>query len=426
MIPIEKIVSASGFSLQAYEQFELDRLDQQDREQGAEERAAASSPPGPLSGRLSSLQAPSLRHGGLCAGAGVTVMAELFAALGPDGDVRFVDEVPRGVACGCRCPECFSPLVAKQGEARAWHFAHEGGQERPECEVGAANLLRRLAIGILRSKPFELPSFSQRFGERTVTLEAQCAEPWAWDEAPARYAPAARSRLVDRSPIELYVEVSQAGAPIGSADIAVLSFVLVLPLLDKLQSRSAAEDYIRTTGTMAWRNRVDPGRVFARAKERFQAECAAKAAAAGAERSLRAAEAAQRRAQAVAARLAEEEKGRADDVAKEAKRSAALTSLIACTPRRAPESSLILYVLRDGSSWLFYSREDGDHALVQWPRGQANIELPQEVGTFDFEANGYRTTPIQATLFMRRHATATRTDSNPMGIAKWVIDNIGN
>jgi hypothetical protein len=32
VIPIDKVVTASGFSLQAYEQFELDRLDQEDRD----------------------------------------------------------------------------------------------------------------------------------------------------------------------------------------------------------------------------------------------------------------------------------------------------------------------------------------------------------------------------------------------------------
>ena len=41
MIPIDKVVTASGFSLQAHEQFELDRLDEADREQEAAKRASA-------------------------------------------------------------------------------------------------------------------------------------------------------------------------------------------------------------------------------------------------------------------------------------------------------------------------------------------------------------------------------------------------
>jgi hypothetical protein len=74
---------------------------------------------------------------------------QLFAAHDARGAVRFVGDVPRGAACGCFCPECKSPLIAKQGDEVQWHFAHEPGQERPECVAGAANLLRRLAAEYL-------------------------------------------------------------------------------------------------------------------------------------------------------------------------------------------------------------------------------------------------------------------------------------
>lgn len=39
---------------------------------------------------------------------------------------RLVDasSVKRGLACGCVCPQCQSPLVAKQGEVYIHHFAH--------------------------------------------------------------------------------------------------------------------------------------------------------------------------------------------------------------------------------------------------------------------------------------------------------------
>jgi hypothetical protein len=41
VIPIDKVVTASGFSLEAYERFELDRLDREDREKDAAKKAAA-------------------------------------------------------------------------------------------------------------------------------------------------------------------------------------------------------------------------------------------------------------------------------------------------------------------------------------------------------------------------------------------------
>ena len=39
---------------------------------------------------------------------------------------RLVDvaRVPRGSECGCICPSCSVPLVARQGDIKEWHFAH--------------------------------------------------------------------------------------------------------------------------------------------------------------------------------------------------------------------------------------------------------------------------------------------------------------
>lgn len=70
----------------------------------------------------------------------------IFTGLDQTGAIRFVGDVPRGAACGCICSACGAPLVAKRGEQKKWHFAHEASQERPDCFSGAVNLLRRLAI----------------------------------------------------------------------------------------------------------------------------------------------------------------------------------------------------------------------------------------------------------------------------------------
>lgn len=48
-------------------------------------------------------------------------------AVGPDGEPVSIHEVPRGRACGCTCPACKAPLVAKQGAVVEWHFAHASG-----------------------------------------------------------------------------------------------------------------------------------------------------------------------------------------------------------------------------------------------------------------------------------------------------------
>lgn len=73
-------------------------------------------------------------------------MPRLTIALNANDTIQFIDEVPGGINCGCFCPSCRSPLVAKKGQINEWHFAHEPGQERPDCLVGALNLFARFLL----------------------------------------------------------------------------------------------------------------------------------------------------------------------------------------------------------------------------------------------------------------------------------------
>lgn len=40
-----------------------------------------------------------------------------------------VQQVPSGKKCGCICPSCRAPLVARQGSKKVWHFAHDSKGE---------------------------------------------------------------------------------------------------------------------------------------------------------------------------------------------------------------------------------------------------------------------------------------------------------
>ena len=63
--------------------------------------------------------------------------------FGQRGD-RFytVNEVARGIRCECVCPDpqCGRPLVARQGNVKMWHFAHDGIREGPPCGGGESGL----------------------------------------------------------------------------------------------------------------------------------------------------------------------------------------------------------------------------------------------------------------------------------------------
>lgn len=69
-------------------------------------------------------------------------------AINNEGEVVSVRDVVRGKACECACPACGEVLIARQGEIRAWHFAHESGND---CEGGAESALHLAAKQVVAS-----------------------------------------------------------------------------------------------------------------------------------------------------------------------------------------------------------------------------------------------------------------------------------
>lgn len=54
-------------------------------------------------------------------------------------------DVESGLACGCICPGCEAPLLAKKGDKVVWHFAHESAA----CDNGTETAIHRMAKQIL-------------------------------------------------------------------------------------------------------------------------------------------------------------------------------------------------------------------------------------------------------------------------------------
>ncbi len=74
-------------------------------------------------------------------------MSSLFG-LDQSNRLVFVSEVPRGLACHCRCVVCNEPLIARQGEVREHHFAHASGRE--PCDASHESLLHRYAKQVIQ------------------------------------------------------------------------------------------------------------------------------------------------------------------------------------------------------------------------------------------------------------------------------------
>jgi competence protein CoiA len=75
----------------------------------------------------------------------------LLQSFGIDQNGRLVsvEEVARGKACDCCCPACGEILIARQGDVRAWHFAHASGND---CEGGAESALHKAAKQLIVSE----------------------------------------------------------------------------------------------------------------------------------------------------------------------------------------------------------------------------------------------------------------------------------
>lgn len=73
-----------------------------------------------------------------------------------DGKLTHVSQVLSGLACGCRCPGCDAPLVAKKGKANLHHFAHA---KDADCGGGVETALHLAAKEIIeRRKCIFLPA----------------------------------------------------------------------------------------------------------------------------------------------------------------------------------------------------------------------------------------------------------------------------
>jgi hypothetical protein len=58
-----------------------------------------------------------------------------------DGHLCHVEDVPQGASCGCTCPGCDSPLIARKGRRVVHHFAHAS----TDCGRAVETALHRAA-----------------------------------------------------------------------------------------------------------------------------------------------------------------------------------------------------------------------------------------------------------------------------------------
>lgn len=79
-----------------------------------------------------------------------------------NGKLVHVSEVEKGLSCGCVCPSCNHPLVARKGNKTKHHFAHYKGKE---CGYGLETALHYAAKELLEThKKIVIPKVDLKIG----------------------------------------------------------------------------------------------------------------------------------------------------------------------------------------------------------------------------------------------------------------------
>lgn len=95
-----------------------------------------------------------------------------FGLLTDSNELVDVAEVPNGKKCGCICPSCNTPLVARQGEQNVWHFSHANrkvsNKTKNECHYSFYLSLRLMARQIISNEmTILLPEFKKVISDVT-------------------------------------------------------------------------------------------------------------------------------------------------------------------------------------------------------------------------------------------------------------------
>ncbi len=89
-----------------------------------------------------------------------------------DGRMVHVDDVPRGLQCGCVCPNCREKLVARHGDVKEHGFAHHSDNRGANLNICYQVVMYKLAEQIIQTrKRIQLPSYYGIFRERDVEFK---------------------------------------------------------------------------------------------------------------------------------------------------------------------------------------------------------------------------------------------------------------
>lgn len=102
-------------------------------------------------------------------------MAQEFVfswAENAEGKMVHVDDVPRGLNCGCTCPNCHERLLARHGEVNEHGFAHHSETRGANLKICYMVIMYKLAEQIIQTKKrIHAPSYYGIFKETDIEFQ---------------------------------------------------------------------------------------------------------------------------------------------------------------------------------------------------------------------------------------------------------------
>lgn len=89
-----------------------------------------------------------------------------------NGQLIYISDVPRGLACGCVCVVCGQQLIAKKGLQRCYHFAHLSDTNCQGAAETALHLLSKELIATLDTITIPAYDFIK---EKTTVIGSSCS-----------------------------------------------------------------------------------------------------------------------------------------------------------------------------------------------------------------------------------------------------------
>ncbi|ART61480.1 hypothetical protein CBP36_21165 (plasmid) [Acidovorax carolinensis] len=349
-------------------------------------------------------------------------MVVLFAGLDSTGQVRYLDEVPSGLACECTCLTCGAALVARKGSINDWHFAHQNGQQNPECLAGARNLLRQLTAQTLRERgslpatqPYATMIRAEKASERFTWGEQERIESIDWQDPTGPRATAAELVLTEgrRAELRIAVEGESWGMAAGREHQGLLVVTVGMPDGVAFRSREALVASILGTMQAKWECPAGHHAWYARARSQVQAKSDAFRSKFEAARAL------------FEQRRVAMQPLAAGPVPRDPVNLPQDPSFVPEPPLpewavdHKPGTSMLCYQLRDGERWVLYETIASGYLLRQWPEPQDGWDesFPPSLGSPDLELGAYKVSSYHQFIpAFGRYSAGTRSTSDARAV----------